>query len=384
MNQLQTIGRLWLPVRTIFLVAMATFLVSSCIRDADLNAEADIEGVDSVWLQTMLEQGVVKGLPDIRNTQVTFELRKGVDRTALGPRFNLTPGAVIEPASGTVRDFSKPQNYVVTSEDGRWKKNYTVSFNYPSPNRYYHFENYTFDDRGLYHLFYEVSDDDTTYNWASGNAGYMMCGMGKTPEEYPTVSVPDGYAGRGVQLRTCTTGTFGNQFKMPIAAGNLFIGEFKVQYATMRPLKATRFGKQGIDSKPLALRGYYKYKAGNVYTDRDKIEHPDIKDRCDIYAVLYEVDPMNFEPLYGDNVRSSERIVLLAETDLLRETDEWTEFNLFFTPRNGKVYDPRRMAADGYALAIVFTSSKDGAYFGGAVGSTLCVDEVELVCEPLE
>ena len=34
-----------------------------------------------------------------------------------------------------------------------------------------------------------------------------------------------------------------------------------------------------------------------------------------------------------------------------------------------------------YNLAVVFTSSKYGAYFAGSVGSTLCIDKVESVCE---
>ena len=35
----------------------------------------------------------------------------------------------------------------------------------------------------------------------------------------------------------------------------------------------------------------------------------------------------------------------------------------------------------GYNLAVVFTSSVDGAYFRGAVGSTLYVDTFKIICE---
>lgn len=34
-----------------------------------------------------------------------------------------------------------------------------------------------------------------------------------------------------------------------------------------------------------------------------------------------------------------------------------------------------------YKLAIVLSSSINGAYFIGAIGSTLWVDELEIVCE---
>ena len=34
-----------------------------------------------------------------------------------------------------------------------------------------------------------------------------------------------------------------------------------------------------------------------------------------------------------------------------------------------------------YNLSVVFTSSIEGAEFRGAIGSTLYVDEVKLICE---
>ena len=39
------------------------------------------------------------------------------------------------------------------------------------------------------------------------------------------------------------------------------------------------------------------------------------------------------------------------------------------------------VAAQGFNLALVFSSSKQGAQFEGAVGSTLYIDEVEVSYE---
>ena len=47
----------------------------------------------------------------------------------------------------------------------------------------------------------------------------------------------------------------------------------------------------------------------------------------------------------------------------------------------GRVIDDTKLKNGAYKLGIVFSSSVDGAYFKGAVGSTLYVDEVELICE---
>ena len=63
--------------------------------------------------------------------------------------------------------------------------------------------------------------------WASGNSAYAITGMGKKYDDYPTVSDPMGVKGNCVKLTTCRTGSFGDLVKMPIAAGNLFIGTFR-------------------------------------------------------------------------------------------------------------------------------------------------------------
>ncbi|MNR46537.1 putative glycoside hydrolase [compost metagenome] len=57
------------------------------------------------------------------------------------------------------------------------------------------------------------------------------------------------------------------------------------------------------------------------------------------------------------------------------ETDKWTAFNVPFSFVNGKSFDP----AKEYMYTIAFSSSKEGDIFNGAVGSTLFIDEVELV-----
>ena len=62
-----------------------------------------------------------------------------------------------------------------------------------------------------------------------------------------------------------------------------------------------------------------------------------------------------------------------------KETDEWTEFYLPFVTKTGKTVDKDKLKAGKYNVAIVFSSSIEGDYFRGAVGSTLHIDEVELI-----
>ena len=48
-------------------------------------------------------------------------------------------------------------------------------------------------------------------------------------------------------------------------------------------------------------------------------------------------------------------------------------------PLPGKFIDKEKLKDGKYNVAIVFTSSLEGAYFNGAIGSTLLIDEVELI-----
>lgn len=387
------------------LLAAATF--SSCIKDEPLNAECDITGVDASWL--LANKDILRGNPIVQNTRVAFIINPGSDRSALSPRFSLTEGATITAevdgqnveANGLERDFSTPKTYTVHSQDGQWQKDYEVSFSPMKPISLLSFENYKLDkdgEAGRYYEFFERDDmgELQTY-WATGNAGFALTGMGKTPLEYPTIPYPDGVRGSGVKLTTLSTGSFGNSVGMPIAAGNLFIGEFRVNQAMLFPRKATQFGLPLVTERPVSLEGYYKYKAGELVTDAKQAEHPELHDTADIYAVVYEISTKTeiaagkkFTPLNGDNVLSSDRIVLMARIQSPLEysgaladlaASEWNFFSEPFQLLPGKTFSEERLKDEGYAIAVVATSSRQGAYFEGAVGSTLYLDELRIVWE---
>lgn len=372
------------------ILLFASALVS-CIRDEAANAECDITGVDTAWISSLLEEGILRSSNYfLSNNSVTFFKEDGAACDSLAPVFTLTPGATIEPLSGTERDFTTPQTYTVTAEDGVWKKDYTVSFVLPVLNSRQGFDQVELDASQQYQEFLfsqnemdgaSVGDESVylPHIWASGNGGFALTGMATSPEEYPTVRASGGHTDGCARLETKNTGSFGATVGMRIAAGNLFIGEFRTASAMFYPRRATRFGLQLLAGRPQTLRGYYKYTAGEAFTDEDGNVRPEMSDTCDIYAVVYEVDPDDFVALNGDDVLSSERIVLLARIDDPGEPQEWTYFDEPFVPKNGKTFDYTRLAANGYAISIVLTSSRQGAYFRGSVGSVLLVDDIEVV-----
>jgi len=70
------------------------------------------------------------GLPpvSITGTSISVTVPYATDVTALVPKITASADATIAPASGTRRDFSKPQTYTVTGKDGS-TKTYTVTVN---------------------------------------------------------------------------------------------------------------------------------------------------------------------------------------------------------------------------------------------------------------
>lgn len=353
------------------LLLAATLLFTSCIKDEAMDTEADI-------IECIIDSNILKRDPIIQNDKVTLMVKGNTDLSKQAPGFTLTKGATIEPESGTVRNFTTAQTYVVTSEDRQWQKTYTVSFILDELSTVFHFEDTIPETRNRYYIFAEKQNGIVSMEWASGNIGFSLTGSGKTPDDYPTTQSNDGYVGKCACLTTQSTGSFGAAFGMPIAAGNLFIGTFNLSEALTSPLKATKFGLPFYNI-PTSFSGHYKYKAGDVYYENGNVIE-NIRDICHFYAVLYETDD-NTKTLDGTNVLTHPNIISAAVIEDQVETDEWIRFDIPFTYRNGKSIDIEKLNDGKYNLAVVFTSSISGAYFKGAPGSRLLIDEVEITLE---
>lgn len=345
---------------------LSGLLIASCIQEEAPNAEADI-------LTCTLPEVRMTTSPIIRNDAITLFVEQGTDISELAPTFTLTPGALINPPSGTKRNFDTPQQYVVTAADGVTQKIYTVSVIDSELSTFYNFEDTLPEQK--YYIFVEKTNGRVVMQWASGNPGYALTGVAKNADEYPTAQSSQGRSGKCLQLVTRSTGFFGGLVGMPIAAGNLFIGSFDVTIATITPLKATRFGLP-FYHVPTYLSGYYKFRSGDQFTEAGK-PVAGKRDICDIYAIFYETSE-NVTTLDGTNAFTSPNLISVARIGNAKETDEWTPFKLPFLARPGKLVDRTKLQAGKYNVAIVFASSLEGDRFNGAIGSTLLIDEAEL------
>lgn len=373
--------------------------LSSCFKEEPLNAECDIEQAyihaDNKILLNSLFTNPSDTLVNVQSdqTNIEFTMRPFATLTKQAPIFRLTPGATISPESGSLQDFSKgPVTYTVTSEDKQWSRTYQVSIKKGQtamPNEIeFEFED-AYISKGYYN-WQENWNGNKLDIWATGNSGFQMSNSSSKPEKYPTVMIENGHRGKGVQLTTRRTSGLADAVKKPIAAGNLFIGQFDATDALFDAMKATKFGHPFcFSAKPAKLEGWYKYQAGENFTDKN-MKPLDRHDYGTIYAVLYEnIDEKgNAVLLYGDNVQTSKQIVALAlvgETQddngkvAIGNTPEWHHFSVDFEYK--KTIDPIKLKNGGYSLAIVSSSSSDGANFLGAVESTLWIDSFKLICK---
>lgn len=355
--------------RTIFLfIAMVTCTIS-CIKDEEADTNADI-------LEAYIPEEYLKTEPIITNNSVEFRVKSNVDLESQSPQFVVSPFATINPPNGTILDYTNPQKVTVTAQDPRWKKEYIISFVSDELSTKYTFNKAELVDKNRYYRFYEIGNNGSKiYDWDSGNQGYStIVDAAYSPNLYPTTITSGRKGGQAVKMQTVYTASFAAATGNPIAAGNLFIGQFKLNI--FNTLKSTRFGLPYSGGLPKKLRGFYKYTPGKTVTDKSFNEVAGAVDSFDIYAILFEPRQKD-NYLTGDHNFNDPRNIAIARLSPNEKVNavSWTEFETKFRLVNGKSFDPKK----DYMLTIVMTSSIDGGDFKGAIGSTLIVDEVELV-----
>lgn len=391
-----------MKLKNVFAGMIMCLAITSCIQDEGLNVEAAIDGCNgsNIQLSTINTYSktvsiYVSKATDLSTLEIQFELPEGADIEPVdaaandhAPKYDFSNSKVPVTSEQTLEQYQR--KFRVTSESRTTEAVYMITVIKSELPTEYHFENIE-DDNNKYHIFYEFNlQKAEMLQWASGNPGFNLTGMARSPLDYITIQ-SQGYIGKGAKLETKSTGSFGAGVSMPIAAGNLFIGSFEVGNALKDAMKATKFGFP-FYKHPTRLSGYYKFKPGTDYTsytlgsDGKKNFFIDAsmngKDKGDIYAVLYEADNVE-DFLDGYNSLNSPKIVSLAriKSEDVKETSEWTSFDLPFVLQNNKTINDNMLAAGKYKLAIVFSSSVEGAAFKGSVGSTLWIDEVTIHCE---
>ena len=204
------------------------------------------------------------------------------------------------------------------------------------------------------------------YVWDSANLGTANLPVGAVVPTTPEIS--DVVKGKAARLETNTAMNM-------LAAGNIYVGKF----VKVAGLGAELDWGYPFTSRPLALRGHYKYAPKQI----DKIGSGapsevtmGMTDQCQIQILLTDWEGMF-------RINTSKKVFVDFENDpciiahgSLTSSDTDSDYVKFTIPleyRNSRI--PKY-------IVIVAAASRYGDYFTGAVGSVLKVDEFELEYDP--
>jgi hypothetical protein len=113
----------------------STVIISLVVNDGLINSDTDkvsvtIKNLNILSSEAQIINAALTGADSVKVNQsllqVTLYLAYGTDPGALAPTFQISAKAKINPASGSIRDFTSPVSYAVTSEDGNVTKTYSV------------------------------------------------------------------------------------------------------------------------------------------------------------------------------------------------------------------------------------------------------------------
>ncbi|MEY8720370.1 PCMD domain-containing protein [Bacteroides stercorirosoris] len=297
---------------------------------------------------------------------------------ALVPTIEISLKATISPATGVKQNFASDVTYTVIAEDGTVKE-YIVSLAGRQVAMKFPFDEWKSVGAGKSK--HDEPIEETLATSATAASLLWLYGIEGFPLYKETEDVVAGEA--AAKLVTMDTSAKMNSLVPAITSGSVFTGKFVLDMKDR--LNSTKFGV-AYEMKPAYFRGWYKYTPGDKFIDgtgatkpEDVVEHPEITDECAIQAVLYEAEDAegNEVTLTGNNINSSEYRVAVAVLDDGTAKAAYTYFDIPFTYVNGKTYESGKT----YKLAIVCASSKDGDAFKGAGGSTLWIDELEIIGE---
>lgn len=203
----------------------------------------------------------------------------------------------------------------------------------------------------------------SSYVWDSANPGTASLGtVPTTPEESDVVK------GKAARLET-------SKAMGMLAAGNIYVGKF----VKVAGLGAELDWGYPFSSRPLALKGYYKYAPKSIDMTKDPYKGlAGQSDQCQIQIFLTDWDGMfriNTSKKQFVDFENDEHIIAHGSLTSANYDNGYVKFTLPLVYRNDRT--PKY-------IVIVAAASRYGDYFTGAVGSVLKVDEFELVYDPSE
>ncbi|MBS2100121.1 PCMD domain-containing protein [Carboxylicivirga linearis] len=353
-----------------FIYIIAILLFASCVEE-DFFGLSDYGRIKNIVVSNQASNAVI----DNSNFHITLEIPGGIDLSAITiQEMSLSSFAVADKKVGDILDLTAEEQIKVTSESGKeyiWTVESYVASATPQITNW-QLNDWYQTSKG----YYEPGADAASTVWGTGNPGSALVG------KYATVPEDFGNDNYGARMETLDNGWAGIPLNTPISAGAIFTGYFDTdKLDPTNPAAATIFGTS-FSGRPDMLRFKYSYKAGEVNKDRqgNVLDYPD---GCDIYALLEIRKDGKKERLATAWFRSSDT---QEEMKTVEMPFYYGELDNSF-PDYMMPVDHDFVSADSssYALpthiSLIATSSFGGDAFEGAIGSTLIIDDLEMVYE---
>jgi hypothetical protein len=355
-------------MKKIILILFISFFTFSCIKE-DFFGFSNFGNIKSILVSNQASNA------NINPSELTVEVEipAGVDLSSISiETLTLSSFATSNKQVGDMLDLSEPREILVTAEDGTiysWTIIPIVASDAPQL------------DNGDFNLWYKTASDyfepgkdASSTIWGTGNPGTQIL------NKLATIPFDLGMQNLAAKMITLDNGFLAGTFGAPISAGSVYTGVFNSDNLDpSNPQAAIDFGVP-FSGRPEKLRLKYQYKPGEVNKDKKGkvLEYPDM---LDIYALLEIRIGGKTERLATAWFRSSENqpeFITLEIPFTYGKLD--ASFPDFMNPT-----DHGFVSADSATFVLpthitfVGSSSFDGANFAGAIGSTLIIDDIEMV-----
>jgi hypothetical protein len=348
-------------IKKILIIVLVISVVSCSDDDSAVSDKAELTGftvkaaAGFTPVKTFIDsaKGEVQVFTSGDLNKLTFPLQ-------LITEIEVSEGATVEPASGLPVTFKDPEDFVkfkITSEDGSSLMEYIFTIrDRQIPNA--GFENW-FQETGMNSQpFQQPGKYKESTVWATANMGTSIYSTyGTTPQKEDN----------NTSIKIETVSTIG----MPLVAGALYVGEFDINSAMKDPTNPVAAAKLGIPfyERPKSVKFKYKYKAGaqmiqavpkqpgNLFGGFN-VSNLEGKDKFGMELVL--------EKREGEKVTVIAKTNFQSDQDIDNLTEKILPFNYLSTETPTHFY-------------ISFSPSFDGGTFKGAVGSTLSIDDIEII-----
>lgn len=277
--------------------------------------------------------------------------------------------AQVTPRINEEQDFSTPVIYTVTAENGE-TNTYTVTVERSGPDT--QLDNASFEDwytaTSLGKSFEQPGSSKAATIWDTANAGLVLGGA--DPNTKPVEKTTDSL---GVQMVTVVAPAL-----VRLAAATIFTGKFTEDFPSVSDPRSNIELGIPFQGRPISFSFEYTYVPGEENADADGQPLP-YGDQCDIYLLLenrewnqtLRVGTAWFRS--GESIADWKKELVPVKYGELAVSDPWYAFA---QPQTGESWGTGEEPITH--ITVLATSSFEGDFFKGAIGSELRLDNILL------